>query len=80
MDESASDVVTMGVGAVMASQGVDRWTATTALNSAADRVGVPVPAVAQAVLTLVSGIDEQVDGGAGSAARQLLVLGLTSPP
>jgi hypothetical protein len=77
---TASDLVTMGVRAVMASQGVDRWTATTALNSAADRFRVPVPAVAHAVLTLVSGTDEQVDGSAGTAARQLLVLGLASAP
>jgi hypothetical protein len=77
---AASDPVTMAVGVMMASQGVDRWTATTALNSAADRFHVPIPAVAHAVLTLVSGTDEQVGGRAGSAAGQLLAAGLTSAP
>ena len=77
---AAIDPVTMAVGAMMASQGVDRWTATTALNSAADRFDVPIPAVAHAVLTLVAGTDEQVGGRAGSAAGQLLAPGLTSAP
>ena len=77
---AASDLVTMGVGALMALQGVDRWTATTALNRAADRFQVPVSAVAHAVLTLVAGTREQIEGRAGSAAAQLLVEGLTSAP
>jgi len=77
---AASDLVTMGVGALMALQGVDRWTATTALNRAADRFQVPVSAVAHALLTLVAGTEEQIEGRAGSAAAQLLVEGLTSAP
>jgi hypothetical protein len=64
----------------MALQSVDRWTATTALNCAADRFQVPVSAVAHAVLTLATGTDEKVGEGAGSAAAQLLVDGFAQVP
>jgi hypothetical protein len=74
---AADELVTMGVGAVMALQSVDRWTATTALNCAADRFQVPVSDVAHAVLTLAAGTDEKFGGRAGSAAAHLLVDGFT---
>ncbi len=72
------DLVTTGIGAVMALHSVDRATATTTLRHAADRFQVPVSAVAHAVLTLVSGTDEQFGDRAGRAATHLLVEGFTS--
>jgi|tagenome__1003787_1003787.scaffolds.fasta_scaffold20314387_2 hypothetical protein len=74
------ELVTLGVGAVMALQSVDRWTATTALNCAADRFQIPVSAVAHAVLTLATGSDETVGDRAGSAAAHLLVDGFPQVP
>ena len=59
---------------------VDRWTATTALNSAADRFHVPVSAVAHAVLTLAADTDEKLEDGPGRAAAHLLANGLTHVP
>jgi uncharacterized protein (DUF3084 family) len=71
------DLVTMGVGAVMAMHSVDRATAMTALRRAADQFQVPVAAVAHAVLTLVAGTGEESGITAGRAAAQLLVEGFT---
>ena len=69
-------VLSLGaVGAVMALHSVDRWTAATALNCAADRFQVSVSAVAHAVLTLATGTDETIGDRAGTAAAQLLVDG-----
>src|SRR4051794_39529240 len=71
------DPVTTGVGAVMALHAVDQQTATTALHQAADQFQVPVSDVAQTLLTLVAGTDEQFGAMAGGAALQLLVQGFT---
>ena len=72
------DLVTTGIGAVMALHSVDRATATTTLRHTAARFQVPVSAVAHAVLTLVAGTDEQFGDRAGRAAAHLLVEGFTS--
>jgi hypothetical protein len=71
------DVVTMGVGAVMALHSVDQPTATAALDQAADHFQIPVSDVAGAVLTLVAGTDMRFGTAAGRAAAQLLVDGFT---
>jgi hypothetical protein len=70
---ASHDEIPMAVGAVMALQSVDRPTATTMLNGAADHFRIPVSAVAHALLTLMAGTDELIGEAAGRAAAQVLV-------
>jgi hypothetical protein len=77
-DVASCDRVILGVGAVMAVHSVDEQVATAALDRTADHFQVPVCAVAQAVLALVAGTDEQFEDVAGRAAIRLLVEGVTA--
>jgi hypothetical protein len=74
------DSVARCVGAVMALQTVDEATATAAIMHLATHHRIPVPALARALLNLITGSDDPLDDGrAGTAAAQVLALQFTPP-